>query len=41
MKSGADDLKKDQIEDYINIVKEFEVKKLVTISNQFVSDPKE
>jgi hypothetical protein len=41
MKSGPDDLKKDQIEDYINIAKEFEVKKLVTISNQFVSDPKE
>tara|TARA_B110000971_G_C19995400_1_gene494030 strand:- start:240 stop:1607 length:1368 start_codon:yes stop_codon:yes gene_type:complete len=41
MKSGIDNLKRDQIESYINLSKEFGVDKLVTISNQFVSDPKE
>jgi len=41
MKGGNSDLEKSQIEEYINISKRLKVNKLVTISNQFVSEPKE
>ena len=41
MKNGKDLLDKIQIEKYIMIAKSLGVKNLVTISNQFVSDPKE
>lgn len=41
MKSGTNFLDKNQIENYIKIAKRFKINKLVTISNQFVSDPKE
>ena len=41
MKSGNDNLEREQIESYIKIAKTFKLDKLVTISNQFVSDPKE
>ena len=41
MKSGTNNLEGKQIENYITIAKKFGVDKLVTISNQFVSEPKE
>ena len=41
MKNGKDSLNKIQIEQYIKIARNFKVDKLVTISNEFVSDPKE
>tara|TARA_Y100001970_G_C14229697_1_gene857837 strand:+ start:1711 stop:3075 length:1365 start_codon:yes stop_codon:yes gene_type:complete len=41
MKGGNNDLDKSQIEKYIVIARKLKINKLVTISNQFVSDPKE
>jgi len=39
MKNKNNDLEIDQIEKYIEIAKFFEIPRLVTVSNQFVSDP--
>ena len=41
MKSGVNKLEKLQIERYIKVAKQFKVDKLVTVSNEFVSDSKE
>jgi|TARA_B110000483_G_C18119147_1_gene512857 hypothetical protein len=41
MKSGINKLEKLQIERYIKVAKQFKVDKLVTVSNEFVSDSKE
>lgn len=39
MKNGNDILNKEQIERYQNISKEYSIPRLVTVSNQFVSEP--
>ena len=39
MKNGTDELEKEQIEKYIKIAKNYNVPRLITISNQYVSEP--
>ncbi len=39
MKKGAELLKKEQIERYIEIAKQLSIPKLITVSNEFVSEP--
>ena len=39
MKNGRDMLEKEQIERYQEAAKEYSIPKLITISNQFVSEP--
>ena len=39
MKNGSNDLDKDQVERYLNIAQSYSIPKLVTVSNQFVSEP--
>jgi hypothetical protein len=39
MKNGKNELNKDQIDKYLQICKDLEIPKLVTISNQFVIEP--
>ena len=38
MKNGSNDLDKDQVECYLNIAQSYSIPKLVTVSNQFVSE---
>ena len=39
MKNGPDDLDNSQVERYLNIAQSYSIPKLVTVSNQFVSEP--
>ncbi len=41
MKNGANTLEADQINAYLNIAKAYNILKMVTVSNQFVSNPKQ
>jgi len=39
MKNGANEINKEQIENYLKIAKVYDIPRLITVSNQFVSDP--
>ena len=39
MKNGSNDIEQEQIEDYLKIAKTYDIPKLITVSNQFVSEP--
>ncbi|MBU1810917.1 MAG: hypothetical protein KJ629_07245 [Candidatus Omnitrophica bacterium] len=39
MKNGANEINKEQIENYLKIAKAYGIPRLITVSNQFVSDP--
>ncbi len=39
MKNGSNDVEQRQIEDYLKIAKTYNIPKLITVSNQFVSEP--
>ena len=39
MKNGNDELKREQLERYQQIAREYSIPKLITVSNQFVSEP--
>ncbi|MBT3169792.1 MAG: hypothetical protein HN334_08065 [Candidatus Cloacimonetes bacterium] len=41
VKHHGNDLKKEQIESYIEVAKQYEIPKIITISNQFVNKPTE
>ena len=39
MKNGANEINKEQIENYLKIAKAYSIPRLITVSNQFVSEP--